>query len=1058
MNVQTDSVTGPATLQLTDSQKGLLVVDGRAPARSIYNQVVRMEIDPAISAEAVADALVGLATIQPALRQVFAMVPQMHARLAPPPSRGELAFTSADVTPGEFRDAAAQWAVRVGQPSFDLASGPPWRAAHVRAADGSQAALLLVLHHIIGDGVSVGPLVRDLESVLARTRGADAIQALATAREAALIRELREQNKTAAAPGTAARARAWADRLRDLPAQVLNPAPGRPVETEFSGARLEWLLTGAESQELAATAKRLDVTPFVLFIGIYSAVIARHAAASTVLIGSPFTARRTVDSFDLCGFFVNTMPVMVGVDWERPFDQHAREVVQEAVTYCWANVSVAFNQLVAQVRPDRSTNRNPLFSHMLVMQDTFDGKSAGIIRGVSEPGIGTAKFDLWTGVTPVNGRWLLELEYDTQIIEPAVADGLLRSLRTAMLRMLADSGRPLADLFTDASSAASLRSDGYPALAAPPTIAGWLTSAASQRSDAAAIEDPTGTLSYGELAAAAGQAARGLVTLGVRPGDVVGICLDTLSATSTAILAIGECGAAYLPLDPSLPAERLRYMVGKAECKIAIGAGIDAEGLRVIGLAEVREAGAGGDGDHALPAPTPDTPGYVMFTSGSSGQPKSVLMGQEPLLNLTAWQLSALEMDEETRFLQYAPLGFDVSFQEIVPTLVAGGVIVSREPADRRDFPALLRRLADTQITHVYLPVAALRPFVQSARAQHLRLPKLRYLCVSGEQLTVDDQVRDFFAGHPHCTLVNLYGPTETHAVTTYRLSAADPAWPAHVPIGLPLAGVHGYVVDATGHLAPAGVPGELFLGGRCPARGYLNDEPATTAAFLPDRFAGSGIMYRTGDRVLRDSRGQLIFLGREDTQVKVRGYRIELGELESAANSVSGVRRAVAAARGTGSSRELVLFLLAEDGVTVEHDLLRRRMAQSLPAYMLPAHIFDIDSVPTTGAGKTDRAALVALAERRLAEAAAAGDDRIEFADELERELAGLWAEALGVPGVRPDTAVMEYGAHSLSIFTVLARVEQKYGVAPPIAAFFRSPTVAVLAEMVRAGQGTSA
>ncbi len=393
-----------------------------------------------------------------------------------------------------------------------------------------------------------------------------------------------------------------------------------------------------------------------------------------------------------------------------------------------------------------------------------------------------------------------------------------------------------------------------------------------------------------------------------------------------------------------------------------------------------------------------------------------------------------------------------------MPTLVAGGTIVSREPADRRDFSALVHRLRQTEVTHLYLPVAALRPLVQRILAREVRLSALRYLCVSGEQLTVDDEIRRFFQLHPWCTLVNLYGPTETHAVTTYRLRGDDPVWPGHVPIGLPLTGVTGYVVDDTGHLAPAGVPGELYLGGLCPADGYINDPERTAVAFLPDRFAGTpeAVMYRTGDRVMRDDRGELLFLGRDDDQVKIRGYRIELGELEIAARDCPGVRQAVAAVRGSDAGKELVLFVLAEPGGRVDTDAVQERLRRGLPGYMVPAWVFEVDSVPTSSTGKTDRTAVVRLADELIeARNAAASSTEIYYADDLERDLATLWSGLLGVEGIVRDRPVLDYGAHSLTIFTALAQVEVRYGVVPPIVDFFRSPTVATLADLVRAGQG---
>ncbi|NUT97332.1 MAG: amino acid adenylation domain-containing protein, partial [Saccharothrix sp.] len=688
------------------------------------------------------------------------------------------------------------------------------------------------------------------------------------------------------------------------------------------------------------------------------------------------------------------------------------------------------------LRQDRTSNRNPLFSAMLAMQDTFEATPGSTVLDVREPGNDTAKFDLWLGATPREGGWLLELEYDRQLIAPAVADGLLDSLRTALRRAVEDGSRSVADLFADSSWVDSLRTDGYPGRVPAPTLVDWIRDTASTTPDSPAIEEPGAGLTYAELVSNAELLAGELVARGVRPHDVVGLAAETLCDTTTAMLAILMCGATFLPLDPSLPADRLKYMADKAQCRLVVGRGVD------VPDAELVPATARGRSSE-VPGGVAEAAPYLMFTSGSSGLPKGVLMGHGPLLNLTAWQIGFLDQNPGTRFLQYAPLGFDVSFQEIVPTLAAGGTVVGRGGVDRRDFPALVRHIAATEVTHIYLPVAALRPYVQAAQDARTKFPHLRYVCVSGEQLMVDDEVRKFFVEHPHCTLVNLYGPTETHAVTTHRLTAQE-TWPAHVPIGLPLHGVTAYVVDQTGHLAPVGVPGDLHLGGLCPAEGYLNDPEKTEKGFLPDRFSGEGRMYRTGDLVVRDEHGVLVFLGRGDTQVKIRGYRVELGEIDTVANGVDGVRQAVTIAVGDGADRELVLFLVGD----ADHRQVRDRLAAALPSYMVPTRIHDLDKVPTSGTGKTDHTALAALDKLQKT---TESTGPVEYADDLERDLAALWCEVLDVEGVEPGRSLLEYGAHSLNVFTALARVEEDHGVAVPVADFFRVPTVSALAALVR-------
>jgi amino acid adenylation domain-containing protein len=1045
----------PSTLPLTESQKGLLVVDNLVSAKEIYNQVAQFDLDPARCptplADAVTGALIALVTIQPALRQVFSLHPEMHARLLPPPTAADLPLETVAVPPAEYAAALAAMSESIGRAPFDLTVGPVYRLGFVHATDGSAAAVLICAHHMVGDGVSMGPLVRDLDQALT---GQLDVTTLQKVREAALEKELRAQNRAASSTRTAERVASWAERLRDAAPLVLYPRPERPERTAFAGTRISWTMDEAETKRMQDTCKRLGITPFVLLTAVYGTMLARHGGVSSVLVGSPFTARRTIGAYELCGFFVNTLPVTVEVDWARTVDEHLGQTVRAAVDYCRSAVDVPFSQLVAQVQPDRPSDRNPLFSCMLAMQDTFDeGSATGAVIGLREPGNGTAKFDLWMGATPVGGRWLLELEYDSGLIPPAVAEGLLDSLRTAMRRAVADGTLTLAELFDDAPVALSWRHDGYPATVAAPTLSEWFDDTAHRTPHAVAIEEPGRTLTYAQLDQAARRIASGLAGRGIGPGAVVGLRLDHLGETVAAILATLRRGATYLPLDADLPAERLEYMVRQSGCRLVIGSGLAVDGVDTVPPAALESD------EDTESAATPDSAVYVMFTSGSTGRPKGVLMGHRPLLNIAAWQIAALGMNADSRFLQYAPAGFDVSFQEIVPTLLAGGAVISREPADRRDFPAMVRRVADTEVTHVYLPVAALRPFVQSAHSQHVHLPALRQLCVSGEQLLVDQEIRAFFADHPHCALVNHYGPTETNVATTRRLSAGDPPWPHHVPVGRPLPNVAAYVVDVSGHLAPAGVPGELLLGGCAAADGYVNDPERTAERFLPDRFGSGGTVYKTGDLVLRDEHGELVFLGRADTQVKIRGHRVELGELETVATGIAGVRQAVAAVRGEAADRELLLFLLPEPDTSadhkadheVDHEQVRNVLAARLPAYMVPARIFDIETVPTSPSGKTDRAALVALAEALIAQPAEEPAPAAEYADELERELAEIWAEVLAVPVIERDRPVLQYGAHSLNIFAVLGQVQQRYGVTVQLVEFFRSPTVATLATLVR-------
>lgn len=1041
---QAESVQlSPAT-----DQGNLLTADGGTAAAGSRNRVTSIDVDPGLPTERIAQALADLVRIQPALRLVFGGAAGKSCELMAPPRANDLSLESVEVPPADYADAIFALAEGMGRRPFDLGVGPACRFGVLRASDGSAAAILWCRHPAVADAFSTGPVIRDLDRLLAEARAESRISQLQAEREAAFSRQPRGLSRALGPDETKAATRPWTDAGREMPPLVLDPRPGRPAGIGSCDAAMSWELDETQSSAMDALCRRLAVNPLTLMTALYSAALARHGGEPSVLVGSAFDTRRTAEAADLCGDFAAILPVAIDVDWSSTIDEHIGATSREAVGRLQAHADVPD-------LPDRFGADAPPWSCIVELEFASNGTFSGTVRGARELSVGTPRCDLRLGVASADGHWTLKLEYDrSRITEPA-ARGVLGSLTTAVWRATADGSLALADLFTDVPHGTVDSPGNVCAHGGHSALIDWIYAAARRTPGAVAVEEPGGGLTYGALVAAADTAAAGLVARGVVAGDIVGLAPDSLSDAVVAMLAILRCGAAYAPLDAGLPPERLAQMVGQAKCRLIVGHGVDLPAVTTVRLPElVATDGAPSDGGGGARSAV-----YVMFTSGSTGTPKGVVMGQQSLLNLARWQTSALDHDEHTRFLQYAPLYFDVSYQEIIPTLAGGGTVVSHELADRRDFPALVRRVSATGVTHLFLPVAALRPFVQTAQAAQASFPKLRHVCVSGEQLFVDEEIRRFFAAHPGSALTNLYGPTETNAATVYRLDAGRPDWPRHVPIGRPLPGVSAYVVDDSGHLAPAGVPGELYLGGVSPAEGYF-DEERTAANFLPDRFSGvdGARIYRTGDLVIRDGDGVLTFLGRRDSQVKVHGHRVELGEIESAALAADGARHAAAVVRGEGNDCELVLFLVAGRETGLDVAQIRSRLANVLPAYMVPSWIFETDSIPASRTGKIDRRALVALSDglvhRRRYEGTPAQAD---YADDIERGLADIWTTVLAAENIVRDRSLLEYGAHSLNIMSALAMIQERYGTAITVRDFFRSPTVAALAEVVRgyAGEG---
>ncbi len=1008
----------------TESQLGLVVLHQSIPVPHLYNVVVELRIDPHLPASGVRKALTDLLAVQPALRL---SLNGPVATLIDPPAPADLPL--AEIITGHAFDSELNAALEaLKRTAFQLDRPPLLKIAYIVDDMGRDAALVLVIHHLIFDGASISPLIRDIDAALAGTLD---VPPLRRSRERALARELHAQARATGNAEVDQQARAIGARLRDMPALTLYPRPGRALATAFAGRRIRIDPSRGRSAALNQTFVALGVTPFVFFSGLFAALLARHGGIRSVTFGTPLVARRTLASHALCGFFVNTLPLTIEVDWQQRFDTFLATTVVAATDQLKRAVAVPFGRVVQHAEPARDSNRNPLFSAMLAMQDTTAVPADSAIRSVREHGTETAKFDLWLGVTPTPAGWLLELEYDVALLPEAIARGLCASLTHALDIASAVPATALADLFRDDTPEHARRDDGRYCPPAEQDLDAWLRATAAAHGERVAVEEPGKQLTYNALQRRVAQVAAGLRARGVNVGDVIGLSTDTLVDTIVAMLAILRLRAVFLPLDLSLPRERLGYMTDKAQCRLVIGAGDP--GVQIVAV----------DALDGLPIDetdgrAPDDGVYVMFTSGSTGKPKGVLMHNAPLVNLTAWQVAALQLDTRTRFLQYAPLGFDVSFQEIIPTLAAGGTVISRGSLDRRDLAAIVAHVRNKAVTHVYLPVAALRPFVLAA--SRMNLPSLRYLCVSGEQLIADDEIRAFLAERPALQLINLYGPTETHAVTTHRLDASVSDWSAHAPIGLPIAGVDAQVVDGTGHLAPLGVAGELFLGGACPANGYIHDPERTAERFVPDPHAPGRLRYRTGDQVLRNEHGVLIFLGRNDHQIKIRGYRIEPGEIEARLLGHPRVKEAVVVAVGEGPARRLVAYVVAPPDASLA-DALRTRLARELPDYMVPAAFIRLDALPVTPNGKFDRKALPAPDADAFVRPAYEAP-----ADETERTLASFWRDVLGVDRIGRRDSFFELGGHSLLAIRVVAQAAAR-GLTLSLNDLFRFPVLADLA-----------
>jgi len=548
-----------------------------------------------------------------------------------------------------------------------------------------------------------------------------------------------------------------------------------------------------------------------------------------------------------------------------------------------------------------------------------------------------------------------------------------------------------------------------------------LPQAAARHPEAIAIDGPEGPLSYARLHEAVRELSGAMQRAGFAPGDRVAIAAVRVQASIVAILAAVDAGLAYVPLDPSYPEDRLRMMLADAAPRAVLGS--------EAALAELRALVGGEMPTLAAPAPAGPAPfgaaadlTYVLFTSGSTGRPKGVAMGHDPIAHLTAWHRQHPRLGLAARTLQFAPLSFDVHFQEVFSTVACGGTLVLLSDAERRDPGRLFEVLRERRVERLFMPYVALQMLAEAGRGEPL--PALREVVSAGEQLNVTPAIRALFQRAPGAELHNHYGPTETHVVTAFELSGDPASWPEIPAIGWPLPHVQVALraEDAEGGAILEGVAeGELLLGGDTLAHGYLGREDLSAERFVEAPPGLPGRWYRTGDLVQRAADGNLTYLGRIDQQLKVDGFRVEPGEIELALMSHAAVRDAVVAApKLAGAGQQLVAYIVPRDpslddaGARALFQVLREDLRGRLPAYMVPVRFMRLASLPTTPSGKIDRRSLP-VPDAGVGAAAKGGDPATVIRQ--------LWLDLLGVAEIDPRANLFDLGARSLLVLRFVAQ-----------------------------------
>ncbi len=1035
-------------MPLSFAQQRLWFLEQLGRAGRAYHMPTRLRLRGELDRVALARALDRIVERHEALRTTFHTVDGEPVQVIAP-ARG-FALVHHDVSAQADAEAALRRIVaEESAAAFDLEHGPLVRGCLVKVAEDDHA-LLVTMHHIVSDGWSMGVLTRELSTLYGAFRdgAADPLPALPVqyADYAAW------QRKWVDGEVLQQQVDYWKTMLTGAPELLELPADRpRPAQQSHAGAAVGVELSEELTAGLKALSQRHGTTLFMTLMAGWATVLSRLSGQDDVVIGTPTANRGRREIEGLIGFFVNTLAVRMDLGG-APTVAELLGRVKERTLGAQDHQDIPFEQVVELVQPARSMAHTPLFQAMFTWQNNPKGSLE--LPGLKLGGVGaeahtTAKFDLSLSMQEAGGRVVGGVTYATALFEEATVERYLGYLRSVLEAMVADERQTVDRLpLLPAAERARMVEEwnatgaGYP----DESCIHELFEAQVERTpNAVALVFDDARLTYAELNARANRLAHHLREGGVGPDARVAVCVERGVEMVVGLLGVLKAGGAYVPLDPAYPHDRLRYMLGDSapialltQSRLAgmvatLAGGLD---VPVIHLDEDAEWAGRPESNPERGELTPDRLMYVIYTSGSTGLPKGVMNQHRCVVNRLVWGQRAWALEEGDAVLQNASFSFDVSVRELFWPLMAGGRVVMLRPEGARDPGYLVETIRRERVRTACFVPSMLQIFLEHRDAA--RCAGLRRVVCSGEALPAS-VARRFHERLPGVALDNVYGPSEAATAIASLGCAADDTR-ATVPIGHPISNTRVYVLDAAGEPVPAGVTGELYIGGTGVARGYFNRPELTAERFVADTFSGEpgARLYRTGDLARWLADGSIEFLGRNDFQVKLRGFRIELGEIESRLAQHGDVREAVVLVReDVPGDQRLVAYYVGSEAAGV--DTLRAYLGEHLPEYMVPAAYVRLEAMPLTPNGKADRKAMPAPGGAAFS----ARGFEAPLGD-TEETLAAIWAGVLGVERVGRRDSFFALGGHSLLAVQVVSRVRQAMGVSVALGDLFVHPVLA--------------
>ncbi|WP_442937379.1 amino acid adenylation domain-containing protein [Nostoc sp.] len=1046
-----------AELPLSYAQQRLWFLDQFEPNSAIYNIPMALRLVGTLNQVALEQSLYEIIARHEALRTNFVTVNGQPTQLIQTQTNWTVTVVDLKhLSTTEQKIATQQLAQQQASQPFDLANQALVRATLIVLSE-TEHVLSVCMHHIVSDAWSMGVFIQELAALYNAFSQGDLSPLTSVPIQYADFAIWQRNWLQGSVLQT--QLSYWQQQLKAAPALLSLPTdrPRGSVQT-FAGGHQEFALSVELSNKLTKLSQEQGVTLFMTLLAAFDTLLYRYTGTEDILVGSPIANRNRNEIEGLIGFFVNTLVLRADLSGDRSFNELLGRVRLMAID-AYAHQDLPFEMLVEVLQPERDLSHTPLFQVMFALQNVPMSEIELADLTISSLAVesATAKFDLFLSIQNTGNGLAGVWEYNTDLFDASTIERMTGHFMTLLSGIVANPEERISQLpllsQTEQQQLLVEWNNTQTDYPRDKSIHQLFEEQVDSTPDAIAVEFENQQLTYQQLNCRANQLVHYLKSLGVSADVLVGICVERSLDMVVGLLGILKAGGAYVPLDPNYPQERLAFMLEDAQVSVLLTQHslfdrLPQHQAHLVFLDTDWQMISQSSQDNLISGVQATNLAYVIYTSGSTGKPKGVALNQLALCNLILWQLQNNTISIGAKTLQFAPISFDVSFQEMFSTWFSGGTLFLITEELRRDTSALLGFLQEKAIERLFVPFVALQQLAEVAIGGELLNSHLREIITAGEQLQITPAISQWLSKLNDCTLHNHYGPSESHVIITFTLNNSVETWPLLPPIGRPIANTQIYILDQYLQPVPVGVAGELHIGGVSLAQGYLNRPELTLEKFISNPFSTDrhSRLYKTGDlaRYLPD--GNIEYLGRIDNQVKVRGFRIELGEVEAVLSQHGDVEGCCIIAReDTPGDKRLVAYVVAHQNSTPTINELRQFLKAKLPDYMVPNAFVMLKSMPLTPSGKVDRRALPAPDLH-----SSNSDKYVAPRNQVELELTQIWSRILKVDKVGVKDNFFDLGGHSLLTPYLMAQIKQQFGKNIAIASLYQNPTIEQLATIV--------